>query len=404
MGGVVNRRDLLLAAGGTLLAPAIRSAQAQGPGLAPGCDPNPAWGRINCILPRPGENPFADAESRRRFWLPEPPEDRRSRLRAFFDRVYQPRYAAYLQAQVPSLLPLSVGSLPSTPAPLLAFDSRSEKSENWSGAYVAATEGGMFTLVVGQWQEPAPELPTEAEQDYDAARVCRGSIWIGLDGQRAYRDSTLPQIGTEHERDASGFRHRAWFQWWTPLAEDDPLAQPQYINTLPIQAGDRITCALWIPPPDPLVAADPDDPAGRARAGCFMIRERAGVATFILPFEIFAPSLTKSPRPPAYPKVTGATAQWIVERPKEIPVDPEEGRHRPVILPDYGEVTFSDCLAGLAEAPGAPVFATRQPETGRFIAMYNRRIRPRRTVIISSVDRPANVTDSVTLRYGRGAG
>lgn len=400
----MNRRDLLLAAGGTLLAPAIRTARAQGPGPAPGCDPNPAWGRINCILPRPGEDPFADAESRRRFWLPEPPVDRGWRLRAFFDHVYRPRYAAYLQVQVPSfaMVPPTTGL--TTPGPLLGIDTRSEKSENWSGAYVAATEGGMFSLVVGQWQEPAPALPTAEEQDYDPARVCRGSVWIGLDGQRAYADSTLPQIGTAHERQGGGFVHEAWFQWWTPLAEEDPLAQPRPITSLPIQAGDRITCALWIPPPDPLIAPDPNDPAGRARAGCFMVRERAGIAEFVMPFEIFAPSLTVAPRPPVYPKVTGATAQWIVERPKEIPVDQDEGRHRPVLLPDYGEVTFSDCLAGLAEAPGALWFDTRQPETGRFIAMYNRRRQPGRTVTISAVDRPAAVTDSFTVRYRRGAG
>lgn len=401
----MNRRDLLLAAGGTLLAPAIGAAQVQFQGAPPPGDRWPRWGRINPVLPRPGENPFATPESRRRFWLPEPPADRRSPLRAFFDRVYQPRYASYLQAQVPGLMgPMVVGVRPSTPGPLLAIDTRSEKSENWSGAYVTATEGGMFSLVVGQWEEPAPSLPGNEEQDYDPARVCRGSVWIGLDGQRAYPDSTLPQLGTAHERETSGFRHWAWFQWWTPLAEEDPLAQPEDIPTLSIQPGDRITCALWIPPPDPVIAPDPNDPAGRARAGCFMVRERSGLAEFVLPFEIFAPSLTKAPRPPVYPKVTGATAQWIVERPKEIPVDPEEGRHRPVILPDYGEVTFSECLAGLAEAPGALWFDTRQPETGRFIAMYNRRRQPGRTVTISAVDRPAAVTDSFTVRYRRGAG
>lgn len=397
MGGDVNRRDLLLAAGGTLLAPALAPGQAQAQGGKPPEEAWPAWGRINPDLP--GDRlpaPFSTPEGRRRFWMPEVP--RGSPLRPLFEPIYNRTYSAFLQAQSQGFVAAFAGSALTVPGPTISLDTRSERSENWSGAYVTATQGGMFTLVYAKWTQPRPELPTNGEQDFDPTRVCRGSIWIGLDGQRSYRDSTLPQLGTAFEFKAGAWVHDAWFQWWTPNAEDDPLAQPQPIPNLPIQQDDIITCCLSIPNPDQSVAG------GRDRANCFMIRERAGEAVIVMPFEIFAPSLTKPADPPVYPRVSGATAQWIVERPKEIDVDATEGRHRPVLLPDYGTVEFLDCQAGLAEAPGATAFDTRRPETGRFISMYARRAQPRRTTIISAVDRTGNVTDSFTLRYGRGAG
>ena len=81
---------------------------------------------------------------------------------------------------------------------------RRESSLNWSGAYVTPRNGRQFTEVHGRWEVPAVAVPSGTS----GSPEFRSSIWIGLDGQRRYFDSSLPQIGTAQVLNASlAFRH-----------------------------------------------------------------------------------------------------------------------------------------------------------------------------------------------------
>src|SRR4030095_2575914 len=75
-----------------------------------------------------------------------------------------------------------------------------ESSSNWSGAYVTPRTGRRFTEVHGRWEVPAVAVPSGTI----GSPEFRSSIWIGLDGQRRYFDSSLPQIGTAQFLNAPG--------------------------------------------------------------------------------------------------------------------------------------------------------------------------------------------------------
>ncbi|MDH3664315.1 MAG: G1 family endopeptidase, partial [Alphaproteobacteria bacterium] len=95
----------------------------------------------------------------------------------------------------------------------LGFRTRRQTSPNWSGAYIKPRDGEVFTEIWGQWQVPGPAVPPTAAM---AGSYYRCSTWIGLDGQRRYYQSSLPQIGTAQSiNDATGqLEFDAWWQWW----------------------------------------------------------------------------------------------------------------------------------------------------------------------------------------------
>src|SRR6266511_3732746 len=84
--------------------------------------------------------------------------------------------------------PLSYGG--STSAAL--GRSHREASSNWSGAYITPRNGEMFTQVAALWYVPTVTPPPGGS----LTATYGSSTWIGLDGQRSYFNSTLPQIGT----------------------------------------------------------------------------------------------------------------------------------------------------------------------------------------------------------------
>jgi hypothetical protein len=102
----------------------------------------------------------------------------------------------------------------------------------------------------------------------------------------------------------------------------------------------------------------------------------------ILPFYMDAPTDTSSGM---QPKVSGATAEWVVERPAdEITGELYE-------IPDYGTVHFTNCLALSAEMPvgGVPGPGREQTLDGaRLIRMYRIERNPSRTVMISQAEHP----------------
>ena len=71
----------------------------------------------------------------------------------------------------------------------------------------------MFVEIRGSWQAPVVAPPTPGE-----IGEFHSSTWIGLDGQRRYLNSSLPQIGTAQYVDvtaaATTFTTKAWWQWW----------------------------------------------------------------------------------------------------------------------------------------------------------------------------------------------
>jgi hypothetical protein len=100
----------------------------------------------------------------------------------------------------------------------------------------------------------------------------------------------------------------------------------------------------------------------------------------ILPFTMDAPTDTASGM---QLKVSGATAEWIVERPAD------EIRGELYALPDYGTVHFTNCCALSAEMPvgEAPGPGREQTLDGaRLIRMYKRERNPSRTVMISKAE------------------
>src|SRR5262249_43281738 len=110
---------------------------------------------------------------------------------------------------------------------------RRESSLNWSGLYITPRNGRQFTQIHGSWVVPGVSPPPGTSGGLEF----RSSIWIGLDGQRRYFDSSLPQIGTAQFLNApSDPPFSVWCQWWL---RENPLTYRPIPLTLPIQQGDR---------------------------------------------------------------------------------------------------------------------------------------------------------------------
>src|SRR5437879_9620697 len=200
-----------------------------------------------------------------------------------------------------------------------------EKSLNWCGAYVAAKEARTFTEVHADWKVPQPEAPTQQGSGAVLDGDYRSSTWVGFDGQRRYLNSSLPQIGTAQEVvvvDGQPTRKiYAWVQWWV----SDHRSVPVVLSSLPIHADDEVTCSMVV--------------MNRTTVRFYIKNQTTGA--FVAPFEQSAP-LFHPPdgRDPVQLEVSGATAQWIVERPAALTPG-----HALFELPNYREVTFSNCYA-----------------------------------------------------------
>jgi hypothetical protein len=102
-------------------------------------------------------------------------------------------------------------------------ETRFESSSNWSGANITANHNRRFLQIWGTWTIPGLlRLPPGPFQGPPGKTyVC--SNWIGLDGQRRYLDSSLPQIGTQSTLQGDGTTTaEAWVQWWARGGANDP--------------------------------------------------------------------------------------------------------------------------------------------------------------------------------------
>lgn len=389
---MIGRRDLLLAGAGTTLlgvgrAPAVALAGPPSPGICP--TQGDRFVR-NPWLPMAGENPFASYASRDRYWLPHPPR-LGTALDDFFDAVYDAaRFdGGYLEADivVAALVPAGEASSPFEAA--MPGGGRRGRSRNWSGAAVHATDGNLLRHVVGQWTVPNFTRPSDS-----ASRTARASIWIGLDGQGRHRDAALPQIGTVHSRapgDAD-FSHGAWVQWWDRRLDSQPLGLPYTIGNLPVAPGETIACSLEAFGPDPNCAGRENED----RIRVFIANLSRG--KFVMPFYMFAPAQSLTSQ--RIPRIGGASAQWIIERPKVFEADPETGDHETLVFPEYDALRFETCGTAAAPDLDAETAAWGDLESARLISMYDRREQAGRTRMLSGPAPNGWANRSLRMRYG----
>ena len=255
--------------------------------------------------------------------------------------------------------------------------SQFESSDNWSGVYIAANRDKRFLQVWGSWVVPdqlkAPAAAANGASGFPY--VC--SNWIGLDGQRRYFNSSLPQVGTVCTLVADGdIEAHGWVQWW---ARDMQGNAPVPLG-LTIEAGDEVLCVVTASDPKTVICVmvnlSADPPVGMAVKGT-------------------SPDVELMDGSTGRPDIAGATAEWIVERPQVV------DEPTPFNFPDYGETGFADCIAVEGdEVDSASWFngVVQQLPGASRIRMFEVLDNPARTAFISM---PTEVgVDSVRVRYG----
>jgi len=254
-----------------------------------------------------------------------------------------------------------------------------ETSSNWSGAYITANRDKRFLQVWGTWTIPGNlQLPPLALQGpANIPYFC--SNWIGLDGQRRYLDSSLPQIGTVSILQPDGTTTaEAWAQWW---ARDSANTAPVPLG-LAVAPGDTVACVL--------TAWNPTSVWG------VMVNLSASPPTAV-PVTMDAPMVTLPDGSIVQPEIAGATAEWIVERPK-VPPQPSQPPSR-YNFPNYGQSGFDSCIA--VEGDNVDIFSlfngVPQDLTGaRRIRMFD--VLGDRTQYISMASKLDNLT--LQTKYG----
>ena len=263
----------------------------------------------------------------------------------------------------------------------VAQRTRQLSSLNWSGASITPRDGGMFTDVFATWTVPEVQVPPAGDEHIQYKSSC----WVGLDGQRSYPDSTLPQIGTEHGINKptlpEGDHYSVWIQWW-PIPE-------LTIAGLPVTHGERVFCWLTA--------------ISYTRVRCII--KIANDIGRTQRFYLDAPRINYTPPllECIQARISGATAQWIAEAPTNSQTE------QIFPLPDYGTVTFEQCHAisardprtvtedFLAEDPLNPPPPARLEDLigPTLIHMYKVVRAPGRRVTISKGERPVNIIAGV---------
>jgi len=266
----------------------------------------------------------------------------------------------------------------------LVTATRFETSRNWSGAYITANRGKHFIQIWGVWAVPGNlRLPPGGSPGIDY--VC--SNWIGLDGQRLYFDSSLPQIGTQSTLQANGTtKAEAWTQWWARdlVTNKPPLPLPNFA----VAPGDQVAAVLTVIDPQTVI--------------CVMVNLSAQ------PWPIGTSVMATSPpvRLPdttiAMPEIAGATAEWVLERPAVFPPvfgpfgDPQLDN-----FPDYGETEFDFCLAVEGDSVDIVSLPAGTPQVlqgARRIRMFDVLQSPEHAALISMPERRSDTV--VRVRYG----
>ena len=258
---------------------------------------------------------------------------------------------------------------------LPVVETRFETSSNWSGAYITANRDKQFVQIWGLWTIPnnlkLPPPPFRGPPGI--GYVC--SNWIGLDGQRLYFDSSLPQIGTVSMLQSDGSTvAQAWTQWWARgIANTAPLPLG-----LAVAPGNQVLSVLTASDPQNVIFV------------MVNLSTMTGMAVMGTAPTVTLPNGTK-----ATPDIAGATAEWILERPA-IPGQPTRYN-----FPDYGHTEFDLCVA--VEGDGVDIFwlfggMPQDLQSARLIRMYDRLDNPQRTAFISMPQRKGDT--AVGISYG----
>ncbi len=249
---------------------------------------------------------------------------------------------------------------------------RIEDSGNWAGAAIVPDSDNQFVQVFGEWTVPLPSVPPLGPP---SQTTYRNALWIGLDGDRRYFNSSMPQVGTQQEvtHDAAGndtTNYYAWFQWWLRGEPSNVIM----LTGLHVEAGLEMMGLVW--------AFDATD--------VLVLFRNFGTFNQITGFTASAPP---DPISNIQPKVSGATAEWILERPAL------QGSNGLEPFASYLPTEFRNCVAGVAGGPGLPT-SEKALIAPRFKRMFERiGSLPSRTRIISvPVRNPADIT-KFALRY-----
>jgi len=244
---------------------------------------------------------------------------------------------------------------------------RNGVSRNWSGACVEPTHGRVFRQVWGRFTVPQAAPPPGAPLPASGKSAeYRCAAWVGLDGQRGYRNASLPQIGTEQivtlASDGSQVHSAsAWVQWWAE--HDDGRVPPLRIpsSAFAVHAGDDIVCIVTVL--DPVTALL--NIVNLSRSPAIMVPVIANAPT----------SETGTLR---Y-KISGSTAEWVLERPMIM-------RSKDLWpFPNFGAADFTDCLAVELAADGT--VASKDLRSPRYINLYETNWDPPRVYWLSVIDR-----------------
>jgi hypothetical protein len=229
----------------------------------------------------------------------------------------------------------------------------------------------MVVQVAAEWTLPALSVPGVIDPSVQAY-VC--STWVGLDGQRLYLNSSLPQIGVMQSLPGAGPSPlppaMAFCQWWDRQGVQDPIIA---LTGLAVSEGDEVIGSVWVNTDTSVI--------------CHLRNVTTGELAVI---GMDAPVVTLHGGTPIQLTVSGATAEWVLERPS-IP-----GSTEFYPFPQYGKTQF-DVWAAVARSAGPP-HERLDLGRSRLIALYDTLLDPARTAFVSM---PYRKGDSVfELRYG----
>lgn len=308
----------------------------------------------------PAAAPDADLEH---FGLPTPMEFGGNPAATAFRRAFLRRreggaalrFLPALEPAVPTVMELVIAFAAPQTRP-------AQKSLNWSGGYVTPRNGRSLISVMANWTVPAVDRPADGN-----AAEYQSSTWIGLDGQKFYLDSSLPQVGTGQKllnRPIPQAKYSAWFQWWVRGRH-----LPLWELALPVKAGDEISAILTV--------------FDERIVRCNLKNVSRDIV--LQAFDALVPEGLR---------VSGATAEWIMERPSPMGTDGWEAYE----LPAYTGLGFTACLAE-SVVPGNPERQEHDLEGARLLRMYELDRNPASVRTISTAQRDLGPPQKLVMSH-----
>jgi hypothetical protein len=349
----MQRRTFLQGAAATVAATPLGAALAQGYNPPPGDNqrgPTIIYNRQSERLRAAKVNPLVTSpDLLGEFDLPRPPLQS-SPIFPLWRDTFEGRDLKY--AQVERLtIDVEDQTNPRFQQAQVPSTTRYETSPNWSGSYVHPRDGNMLLDVAGVWR--IPKIGMHGGLSGASPPTC--SIWVGLDGQRLYINSSLPQIGTRQKIDSDGnLTYFGWYQWWVR-----GQASSTTLGTVPISLteGDVVLCRVQATGPSAAVVS---------------------MTKFGSSPQFWSWPITPGPSPftGQLPVISGATAEWVVERPTVL------GSDELYRLPRFDPVIFAACAAEEALTLNPPT-RLQTLRGARFIQMFERLSDPQRIAMLS---------------------